>query len=289
MHAAAELTDDERYDAFRDIEHDLVRDAAPSASVRLYNDADFFSQRIGCQLYQASPYSGANLINLCLRPEITTDDTLAYEPDQVAHVPVRLSSEMDNTITVDYATADGTAHEGDDYVAAAGTLTFAPHERLKYVDVTINDDGAGEPDETFFLNLSNESSGTMVDPQVVVTITETLRLRLRLRLHHRLRHRRHRHRRHRRRHRRRRHRHRHRLHPPPPSPPPPLTRCRVPRVLGLRLGAAKKKVRARHCTVGRVRKARSRRSLQGRVIGQTPRPGALRRRGFPVNLVVGRR
>ena len=173
MHAAAELIGDERYDAFRDIEHDLVRDAAPSASMRTYNDADFFSRRIGCQLYQASPYSGANLINLCLRPEITTDDTLAYEPDQVAHVPVRLSSEMDNTITVDYATADGTAHEGDDYVAASGTLTFAPHERLKYVDVTINDDGAGEPDETFFLNLSNESSGTMVDPQAVVTITET--------------------------------------------------------------------------------------------------------------------
>ena len=83
----------------------------------------------------------------------------------MAHVPVRLSSEMENTVTVDYATADGTAHEGDDYVAAAGTLTFAPHERVKYVDVTINDDGAGEPDETFFLNLSNESSGTMVDPQ----------------------------------------------------------------------------------------------------------------------------
>ena len=51
MHAAAELIGDERYDAFRDIEHDLVRDAAPSASVRLYNDADFFSKRIGCQLY----------------------------------------------------------------------------------------------------------------------------------------------------------------------------------------------------------------------------------------------
>ena len=46
-------------------------------------------------------------------------------------MPVRLSSEMDNTVTVDYATADGTAHAGDDYVATSGTLTFAPHERLK--------------------------------------------------------------------------------------------------------------------------------------------------------------
>jgi beta-lactam-binding protein with PASTA domain len=60
-------------------------------------------------------------------------------------------------------------------------------------------------------------------------------------------------------------------------------------VLGLRLAAAKRKIRQRHCSVGRVRRARSRRSLRGRVINQNPRPGALRRRGFPVNLVVGRR
>jgi beta-lactam-binding protein with PASTA domain len=60
-------------------------------------------------------------------------------------------------------------------------------------------------------------------------------------------------------------------------------------VLGLRLGVAKQKIRRAHCSVGRVRRAFSRRSLVGRVIKQTPRPGALRRRGFPVNLVVGRR
>jgi beta-lactam-binding protein with PASTA domain len=38
-----------------------------------------------------------------------------------------------------------------------------------------------------------------------------------------------------------------------------------------------------------VRRVRSRRSLRGRVVGQSPRPGAIRRRGFPVNLLVGRR
>jgi beta-lactam-binding protein with PASTA domain len=63
----------------------------------------------------------------------------------------------------------------------------------------------------------------------------------------------------------------------------------VPRVLGLRLAAAKRKIRRRHCSVGRVRRVRSRRSLFGRVVRQTPRPGQVRRRGFPVKLVVGRR
>jgi len=62
----------------------------------------------------------------------------------------------------------------------------------------------------------------------------------------------------------------------------------VPRLLGLRLGAAKQRIRAANCSVGRVRRARSRRQLRGRVIGQSPRPGSIRRRGFPVNMVVGR-
>jgi beta-lactam-binding protein with PASTA domain len=57
----------------------------------------------------------------------------------------------------------------------------------------------------------------------------------------------------------------------------------------MKLAAAKRKIRQRHCSVGRVRRARSRRSLRGRVMSQKPRAGSLRRRGFPVNLVVGRR
>jgi len=73
------------------------------------------------------------------------------------------------------------------------------------------------------------------------------------------------------------------------APPPPPVRCRVPRVLGLRLAPAKRKIRQRHCLVGRVRRARSRRSLRGRVIRQSPRQGTVRPARFPVRLVVGRR
>jgi beta-lactam-binding protein with PASTA domain len=58
-------------------------------------------------------------------------------------------------------------------------------------------------------------------------------------------------------------------------------------VLGLRLAAAKRKIRRRHCGVGRIRRVHSRRV--GRVIGQSPRPGAIKRRGYPVALIVGRR
>ena len=92
MHAARRLVGDERYDAFRQIEHDLVRDAAPWAAMRTYNNRDLFSRRIGCQLYNAPQFGGVNFANLCVRPEITTDDSLVYEPDGVVHVPVRLSA-----------------------------------------------------------------------------------------------------------------------------------------------------------------------------------------------------
>jgi beta-lactam-binding protein with PASTA domain len=59
-------------------------------------------------------------------------------------------------------------------------------------------------------------------------------------------------------------------------------------VIGLHLGRAKQRIRQAKCSVGRVRKARSRRKFRGRVLGQSPRAGAVRPRGFPVNLVVGR-
>jgi TolB protein len=75
--------------------------------------------------------------------------------------------------------------------------------------------------------------------------------------------------------------------PLPPPPPPPSVRCRVPRLIGLRLDRARTKLRSRDCRVGRVRKAHSRRVLK--IIAQSPRAGAVRANGFRVKLVIGRR
>jgi beta-lactam-binding protein with PASTA domain len=58
-------------------------------------------------------------------------------------------------------------------------------------------------------------------------------------------------------------------------------------VIGLRLARAKTKIHRARCTVGQIRRARSR--LVGRVIGQSPQAGARKPRGFRVMLVVGRR
>ena len=72
------------------------------------------------------------------------------------------------------------------------------------------------------------------------------------------------------------------------DPPAPSTgSCRVPKVVGLRLATARKRIRRAHCSVGRVRRVRSTR--RNRVLAQFPRAGTRGPRGTRVRLVVGRR
>jgi len=63
----------------------------------------------------------------------------------------------------------------------------------------------------------------------------------------------------------------------------------VPKVVGLKLGLAERKIRRAHCTVGIVRKRRVARARIGVVLAQSPHGRAIRRRGFPVTLLVGKR
>src|SRR5262249_2682074 len=51
---------------------------------------------------------------------------------------VTLSAASTQTITVAYATGNGTATAGSDYQAASGTLTFAPEETSKTITVLVN-------------------------------------------------------------------------------------------------------------------------------------------------------
>ena len=62
-------------------------------------------------------------------------------------------------VTVDWATADGSAVAGADYEAASGTLTFLAGETEKTVSVAVRDDDHDEGAETMTLRLSNPSPG----------------------------------------------------------------------------------------------------------------------------------
>src|SRR5439155_1283209 len=75
---------------------------------------------------------------------------------------VTLSQPNTQTITVNYATANGTATTADsDYVAASGTVTFLPGQIRQTVTVTVNGDTKFEQVETFYVNLSNPTNATV--------------------------------------------------------------------------------------------------------------------------------
>ena len=96
-------------------------------------------------------------------------------PDEagVAHaVTVSLSAASSQTVTVDYATADGTATATNDYVSTNGTLTFNPGDTTKTISVTIVQDSIDEVDETFTIGLSNPANSTISAATGTVTITD---------------------------------------------------------------------------------------------------------------------
>ena len=74
------------------------------------------------------------------------------------------------TITVDYATADGTATAGADYTSTSGTLTFAVGSRTNTVRVPILDDSHDDDGETFTLTLSNATNAFIKDGTATGTI-----------------------------------------------------------------------------------------------------------------------
>jgi hypothetical protein len=85
---------------------------------------------------------------------------------------VSLNSASDQTVTVDYATANGIATAPADYTAASDTLTFAAGETTKQVEVSVIGDSLDEPGESFLVNLTNAANATLGDNQGVGTIID---------------------------------------------------------------------------------------------------------------------
>jgi hypothetical protein len=89
-----------------------------------------------------------------------------------AFLTVSLSGAVAQQVTVQFATANGTATAGADYTATSGTLTFAPSALTATVTVSITGDLLDEDDETFFVNLTNAVNATIGDAQGVGTILD---------------------------------------------------------------------------------------------------------------------
>jgi hypothetical protein len=130
----------------------------------------------------SNPTGGATLgnpstvtVNLAdARPSISISDVTKAEGNggtTAFTFNVALSSAYSNDITVNYSTADGTAGAGSDYQPTSGALTIFKGETVKPVTVQVNGDTQQEPDETFFVNLSNAVNATISKAQGTGTIT----------------------------------------------------------------------------------------------------------------------
>ena len=108
-------------------------------------------------------------------PSLTIDDLQVTEGNggtTNAVFTVRLSAASGQVVTVDYATANGTATAPADYTAAGGQLTFPAGTTTRTVTVAVVGDLLDEPSETFLVRLSNPAGALLGDAQATGTIVD---------------------------------------------------------------------------------------------------------------------
>ena len=105
---------------------------------------------------------------------LSVADANAHEnTDDALDFAVTLDRASTLTVTVDYATSNGTATAGADYTATSGTLTFAPGETAETVSVPLLDDAIDEGSETMTLTLSNAANARIADGTATGTINNS--------------------------------------------------------------------------------------------------------------------
>lgn len=95
----------------------------------------------------------------------------AGEGEGAAAVTVERSGGANGEVTVQFATSNGTAVAGSDYVAQTSTLIFADGETSKTVTVTLTDDASDEADETVNLTLSLPTGGASLGDRETAVLT----------------------------------------------------------------------------------------------------------------------
>ncbi|MGZ4437148.1 MAG: Calx-beta domain-containing protein [Nocardioidaceae bacterium] len=96
-------------------------------------------------------------------PVVSVGDTKVLEGNKGATLqfPVTLDDVAGYPVTVNFATANGTAVAGKDYVAQVGTVNVPAGEKSALVSVKVLSDMVREGDDTVKLSISNPSYGTV--------------------------------------------------------------------------------------------------------------------------------
>ena len=85
-----------------------------------------------------------------------------------------MRSDPNQLLSVDYTTRDGTAKAGEDYLATKGTLMLYPNENQAVIAVEVLGDRTPEPDENFYLDVTNPIGGSFGTGVLVLTGMRTI-------------------------------------------------------------------------------------------------------------------
>ena len=105
-------------------------------------------------------------------PSLFISDLSVAEDAGTASFNVSLSPTSDDPVTVDYATADGTAFAGVDYNPTIGTLLFNAGESSQNILVDLIDDTLQEGNETFRVTLTGATNALLGDANATGTIID---------------------------------------------------------------------------------------------------------------------
>lgn len=100
--------------------------------------------------------------------------TAVTSAENAGDVTIRLQRNggTQGEVSIQYATADGTAASASDYTARNGTLTWAAGDNSeKTITVPVTNDTQNESDETFTLALSNAGGGASIEGSPTYTVT----------------------------------------------------------------------------------------------------------------------
>lgn len=85
-----------------------------------------------------------------------------------------MRSDLNQLLSVEYATRDGTANAGSDYLAVQGKLVLYPNESQAVIPVEIIGDTVSESNETFYLDVVNPVGGNFAEEAVKLTAMRTI-------------------------------------------------------------------------------------------------------------------
>jgi hypothetical protein len=110
-------------------------------------------------------WSNALMVKVCVAtalPSLNIPATLSKNENAgTATITVTLSSASTSPVTVNYATSNGSASAGNDFITLNGTITFAPGETTKTITVPLIDDTTPENSENFLVTLTNPTGATI--------------------------------------------------------------------------------------------------------------------------------